>query len=43
VRAQPRYGKRGRPGRDAQPDQVVYQIEGALASSITARQALVDR
>ena len=33
VCAQPRYGKRGRPGRDAQPDQVVYQIEGALASS----------
>jgi transposase len=43
VRAQPRYGKRGRPGRDAQPDQVVYQIEGALASSIPARQALVDQ
>jgi transposase len=43
VRAQPRYGKRGRPGRDAQPDQVVYQIEGALASSITARQARVDQ
>jgi transposase len=43
VRAQPRYGKRGRPGRDAQPDQVVYQIDGALASSITARQALVDQ
>jgi transposase len=43
VRAQPRDGKRGRPGRDAQPDHVVYQIEGALASSITARQALVDQ
>jgi transposase len=43
VRVQPCYGKRGRPGRDAQPDPVVYQIEGALASSITARQALVDQ
>jgi transposase len=43
VRAQPRYGKRGRPGRDAQPAQVVYQIEGALASSLPTRQALVDQ
>jgi transposase len=43
VRAQPRYGKRGRPGRDAQPDHVVYQIEGALASSLATRQALVDQ
>lgn len=30
----PHYGKRGRPGRNAQPDQVVYQIEGALASVV---------
>jgi hypothetical protein len=43
VRAQPCYGKRGRPGRDAQPDPVVYQVEGAVASSIIARQALVDQ
>ena len=43
VHAQPRYGQRGRPGRDAQPDQVVYQIEGALASSLATRQALVDQ
>jgi transposase len=43
VGVQPRYGKRGRPGRDAQPDQVIYQIEGALASSLTARQARVDQ
>jgi transposase len=42
VCAQPRYSKRGRPGRDAQPDQVGYQIEGALASSMPARQALID-
>src|SRR5712691_4347466 len=28
----PRYGKRGRPGPGAQPDQIVYQIAGALAS-----------
>jgi transposase len=43
VGAQPHYGTRGRPGRDAHPDQVIYQIEGALASSLTARQALVDQ
>jgi transposase len=43
VRAQPRYGKRGRPGRDAQPDQVFYQVEGALASSLAARQGLIDQ
>ena len=43
VRAQPRYGKRGRPGRDAQPNQVCYQVEGALASSLAVRQGLVDQ
>jgi transposase len=39
----PRDGKRGRPGRDAQPDQVVSQSEGAFASSLATRQALVDQ
>jgi transposase len=43
VRPQPRYGKRGRPGPGAQPDQVVYQIAGALASRAATRQALVDQ
>jgi transposase len=43
VRATPRYGKRGRPRQGVQPDQVVYQIEGALASSLAARQARVDQ
>ena len=43
VRATPRYDKRGRPGKDVQPDQVVYQIDGALASSLTPRQALIDQ
>jgi transposase len=43
VHAQPRYSKRGRPGPDARPDQVVYQIDGALASTLAARQALIDR
>ena len=43
VRAQPRYGKRGRPGPDARPAQVVYQIDGALASALTSRQALTDQ
>jgi transposase len=43
VRAQPRYGTRGRPGPDARPNQVVYQIEGALASSLASHQALIDQ
>jgi transposase len=43
VRSTARYGKRGRPGADIQPAQVVYVIEGALASRIATRQALVDR
>ena len=43
VRAQSRYGKRGRPGPDARPNQVVYQIDGALASSLASRQALIDQ
>jgi transposase len=43
VRAMPRYGKRGRPGQGVQPNQMAYQIEGALASSRAARQALIDQ
>ena len=43
VRATPRDDKRGRPGKGVQPDQVVYQIDGALASSLTPRQALIDQ
>jgi transposase len=43
VRAMPRYGKRGRPGQGVPPDQVVYQIDGALASSLPARQARIDQ
>jgi transposase len=43
VRAQPRDGTRGRPGPDARPDQVVDQIDGGLASALTARQALIDQ
>ena len=43
VRATPRYGKRGRPRPGVPPDQVVYQIEGALASSLATRQARVDQ
>jgi transposase len=37
------YRKRGRPGQGAQPDQVLYHIEGALASRMAVRQALVDQ
>jgi transposase len=43
VRATPRYGQRGRPRPGVQPNQMVYQIEGALASSLAARQALIDQ
>jgi transposase len=42
VRSTPRDGKRGRPGSSAPPDQVLYAIEGALASRVAARQALID-
>jgi transposase len=43
VRATPRYGRRGRPRQGVQPEQMVYHIEGALASSLAARQALIDQ
>jgi transposase len=43
VRAQPYYAKRGRPRRDTQPEQVFYQVDGALASSLTMHQGLVDQ
>jgi transposase len=39
----PRYGKRGRPSQGGPPDHVVYSIEGALASRLAARQALIDQ
>jgi transposase len=41
IRVLPRYRMRGRPSHGAQPDQLVYQIEGALASSLATREALV--
>jgi transposase len=37
VRATPRYGTWGRPRHGTQPDQLVYQIDGALASSLVTR------
>jgi transposase len=43
VRTQPRYGTRGRPGPDARPTQVVSQIDGALASALASRPALIDQ
>jgi transposase len=43
VRATPRYSKRGRPRPGMHPAHVVYQIEGALASSLVARQARLDQ
>ena len=41
VRSTLGYGKRGRPSQDAQPVRVVYTSEGALASSLATRQALI--
>jgi transposase len=38
-----RYGKRGRPGQGSPPASVVYHINGALASRIAMRQAIVDQ
>jgi transposase len=43
IRPIARYGKRGRPGLGAQPAQVGYQVEGALASSLAARQARITQ
>ena len=43
VYSTPQYGKRGRPGPEARPAQIVYHIGGALASRVSARQALVDQ
>jgi transposase len=43
IRLIARYGKRGRPGRGAQPAPVVYLVEGALASSLAARQARITQ
>jgi transposase len=43
VRPMPHYGKRGRPRQGVPPDQVVYQIEGALASSLAARKTRIDQ
>jgi transposase len=39
----PHYGKRGRPGPGAQPDQLVYRITGALASRLTDRRVCIDQ
>jgi transposase len=42
IRTVTRYGKRGRPTAETSPRQVAYGIEGALASSLAYRQALVE-
>ena len=41
IRPTPRYAKRGRPSQATPPEQVMSHIEGALASSVAAREALV--
>jgi transposase len=38
-----RYAKRGRPGPGTLPDQIMYQLEGALAMRIVTRQAHIDQ
>jgi transposase len=43
IRPIPRYAKRGRPGPGTPPEQVVYQLEGALAMRLAARQARIDQ
>jgi transposase len=43
VRATPRYGRRGRPRQGTPPAHLIYTIEGALASSLTARPPRVDQ
>jgi transposase len=43
VRATPRYRTRGRASQGTQPAQIIYTIEGALASSIAVRAPLVDQ
>jgi hypothetical protein len=43
IRPTPHDAKRGRPGQGTHPDQVVYQLEGALAMRVAARQALIDQ
>ena len=42
-RATPRSGLRGRPRHGTPPAQLVYQIDAAVASSLTTRQARSDR
>src|SRR5215475_13046843 len=39
----PHYGKRGRPGPETQPDQIVYHLTGALTSQLTDHRARVDQ
>jgi transposase len=41
IRPAPRYATRGRPSHAAPPAQVAYHIEGALASSVAGREALI--
>jgi transposase len=41
IRPTPRYATRGRPSHTAPPAHVVYHIEGALASSVAGREALI--
>jgi len=43
VRPLPRYAQRGRPSQGTPPDQVVYQLDGALAMRIAARQTRIDQ
>jgi transposase len=43
LRHRPRDDKRGRPGQGAFPAQVIYMLEGTLASAIAAHQPVVNQ
>jgi hypothetical protein len=43
IRPTPHDAKRGRPGHGTHPDQGVYQLDGALALRVAARQARIDQ
>jgi hypothetical protein len=43
IRPTPRYATRGQPSHAAPPAQVVHHIQGALASSVASREALITQ
>jgi len=39
----PRFNKKGRPPKDAEPDYYIWQIEGSMASSIEKREMMIRK